>query len=96
MTALFVVELTVKNADKLKEYSAQTPAILKKFNGALLMKGKPSQIHASTNPSAAYDTVVVFQFPSKEEALGWYNSPEYQALLPLRDEAMDSSFKLAA
>lgn len=96
MVALFVIELTVKNADKLKEYSTQTPAILKKYNGELLMKGKASQIHASTNPSVAYDTVVVFQFPSKEDAMGWYNSPEYQALLSLRDEAMDSSFKLVA
>jgi uncharacterized protein (DUF1330 family) len=94
MAALFVIELMVKNADKLKEYSAQTPAILKKYKGELLLKGKASQIHASTNPFVAYDTVVIFQFPSKEDALGWYNSPEYQDLLPLRDEAMDSSFKL--
>lgn len=96
MAALFVVELTVKNPEKLKEYSAQTPAILQKYKGQLLVKGKPLQIHASGAPAAAYDTVVVFEFPSKEDALAWYHSPEYQALLPLRDAAMDSSFKLAA
>lgn len=95
MAALFVIDLTVKNADKLKEYSAQTPAILTKHRGEVLLKGKASQVHA-TNPATGYDTTVVFQFPSKEDAMGWYNSPEYQALLPLRDEAMDSSFKLVA
>ena len=74
MSALVVIEFTVKNAEKLKEYSAQTPAILKKHNGALLLKGKPMQIHGASN---SYDTVVVFQFPAKEDALDWYNSAEY-------------------
>ena len=96
MTALIVIELTVKNSDKLKEYSAQTPAILKKFNGELLIKGKTSLLHDSANLSPAYDTMVVFQFPSKEDASAWYNSPEYQELLGLRDEAMSSTFKLLA
>ena len=96
MPALIVIELKVKNADKLKEYSAKTPEILKRFNGQLVHKGKAERVHTSTAAFVGYDTVVVFQFPSKEEALGWYNSPEYQALLRLRDEAMDSVFQLVA
>lgn len=95
MAALFVIEFNVKDADKLKEYGSQTPAILKKHKGEVLLKGKASEVHATT-PGTAYDTTVVFQFPTKEDALGWYNSPEYQALLPLRDQAMNSSFKIVA
>lgn len=95
MAALFVIDLTVKNADKLKEYGAQTPAILKQYKGEVLIKGKATQVHATT-PGTAYDTTVVFQFPTREDALSWYNSPEYQALLPLRDEAMNSSFRIVA
>lgn len=28
--------------------------------------------------------VVLMEFPSREAATAWYNSPEYQAILPLR------------
>ncbi|MFC5571155.1 DUF1330 domain-containing protein [Lysobacter yangpyeongensis] len=95
MPALMLIELTVKDAEKLKEYSAQTPAILKKFNGELLIKGKATPVHAST-PATNHDVVVIFQFPTREDALGWYQSPEYQQLLGVRDAAMDSVFKLVA
>lgn len=95
MPALMLIELTVKDAEKLKEYSSQTPEILKKFNGELLIKGKATPLHASTE-TAAHDVVVIFQFPTREDALGWYQSPEYQRLLGVRDAAMDSVFKLVA
>lgn len=34
------------------------------------------------------DTVVI-RFPNAESANGWYNSPAYQALIPLRLEAAE-------
>jgi len=37
----------------------------------------------------AADGVVIVQFPSKEEARNWYNSPEYQAAKVHRVKASD-------
>lgn len=94
MSALFVIELNVKDAESLKEYSAQTPAILKEFGGELLLKGKPDLMHASNDNTVPYSTMVIFKFPTKEQAEGWYSSDAYQALLPIRDKAMDSTFRI--
>jgi len=33
--------------------------------------------------------LVVVKFPSSEALSGWYASDEYQALVPLREEAAD-------
>jgi uncharacterized protein (DUF1330 family) len=96
MSALFVIELDVKDAEALKEYSSQTPEILKKFGGELLLKGKPSLIYETEAGSTKYSTMVVFKFPTKEAAQGWYDSAEYQALIPVRDKAMNSTFRILA
>jgi uncharacterized protein (DUF1330 family) len=37
----------------------------------------------------APDGVVVLQFPSVEDAKAWYNSPGYQAAIPLRQRAAE-------
>jgi uncharacterized protein (DUF1330 family) len=36
----------------------------------------------------------IIEFASREDALRWYNSPEYQALIPLRQAAGPSSLLL--
>ncbi|WP_199886112.1 DUF1330 domain-containing protein [Pseudoalteromonas sp. T1lg23B] len=93
MSALIIVKLKVKDMEKLKEYSAQTGAILEKFDGKVLIKGAPTVLCGDV---AGFDKTVVFEFPSREAAEGWYNSPEYQALIAIRDEAMDCTFEIAA
>jgi len=42
----------------------------------------------------AYQNGMIVTFPDKEAALAWYNSPEYQLLIPIRDKALDSRFRL--
>jgi len=37
---------------------------------------------------------VVIQFPDRQAAVNWYHSAEYQAIIPLRDQGMDSVFHL--
>jgi uncharacterized protein (DUF1330 family) len=37
---------------------------------------------------------MIIRFPDKDTALAWYNSPAYQALLDIRDAALDSRFRL--
>lgn len=92
MTALLVVHLKVKNPEKLKEYGAQTPAIFQKFGGELVHKGKQELLFGSGN--TRFDTTVVYRFANREAVKAWYDSAEYQALLSLRDEAMDSEFAI--
>lgn len=94
MTAFLIVELNVLDPDALKEYGAQTPEILKRFDGEVLVKGKPALLHESREEAGAYETMVVFQFPDRAAAQAWYDSDEYQRLIPVRDKAISSRFRL--
>ena len=39
--------------------------------------------------SHKHNDTVVIKFPDKEAVNGWYSSPEYRALIPLRKEAAE-------
>ena len=41
-------------------------------------------------------TVVVIQFPGLDEAHGWYRSPAYQAILPLRTDHIEGEAIIVA
>jgi len=90
MTAILVVDLKVKDADKLKEYGSQTPGILLAHNGRLLVKGPIQHLHGGSK----FEIKVIFEFPTRQDALNWYMCEDYQALIKNRDEAIDSNFQL--
>lgn len=90
MTAFIIVDLTVKNKDLLSEYSALAAQTLIPFDGEFIAKGAIESLHGES----AYTTKVVIQFPSRENAQNWYQSKDYQQIIPIRDEAMNSQFHL--
>ncbi len=90
MSAYIIVDLTPVNIEKMAVYSAQAAKTLVGYQGEFLSKGSVESLHGS----ASHTTKVIIQFPSKEKAVNWYNSEQYQAVIPLRDEAMLSTFHL--
>jgi len=92
MTALIIVDLTPNNKDKLAAYSAEAAKTLITYGGEFLAKGPIVPLHGES----AFSTKVIIQFPSKEKAMNWYESKEYQAIIPLREEGMISQFHLIA
>ncbi len=90
MTALLVVDLKVKDREKLKQYGSKTPAMMATFNGSLFAKGPIERLHGTDK----FETKVIFEFPNSQFARDWYNSSDYQSIVPLRDEAIESSFHL--
>ncbi len=90
MPAYITVNFTPTDKEKLQQYGAAVPATLAKFDGEYLVKGVAEKLSGDND----YQMQVILAFPSKDQAAGWYNSPEYQALLPLRDAGMRSQFQL--
>ena len=90
MSAYIIVGTTPKDLDSLQQYGALVPATLAKYSGEILIKGPVEQLHGDFN----YKAQVIIEFPSKDEALNWYNSDEYQALIAIRNKAMNSQFQL--
>jgi len=90
MSAFIIVGFTPKDTDKLQQYGASVPPTLAKYSGEILTKGPVEKLHGDF----AHKIQVVIAFPSREKALGWYHSDDYQALIPTRNEGMDSQFQL--
>jgi uncharacterized protein (DUF1330 family) len=90
MSAFITVDFTPTDKEELQKYGAAVPATLTQFSGDYLVKGPAEQLFGDSG----FQMQVILTFPSKELALAWYHSPEYQALVPVRDAAMRSQFRL--
>jgi len=67
------------------EYLERIQATLDPFGGRFLVHAPPVEVKEGTWPG----TVVVVRFPDLDRARGWYDSPAYQAILPLRTASID-------
>ncbi len=90
MPAYITVNFTPTDEDKFRQYVAAVPATLAKFSGEFLVKGMSESLAGD----ADFEMQVILAFPTKEQAGGWYHSPAYQALIPLRDAGMRAQFQL--
>ena len=90
MSAYIIVDATPINEEQLKEYSAEVAETLVPFGGEFLAKGPIGGLHGDT----PFQIKVILAFPDHASAKGWYQSPAYQAIIPLRNEAMKSQFHI--
>ena len=79
MTAYIIARIEVTDLEDYKTYASQTVALAEKAGGTFLVKGGPMTQVEGSGP----DRREVISFPTREQALAWYHSPEYQAILPI-------------
>lgn len=91
MVAYLTTTITLKDMTKMQEYGAKAQPILAAHGGEPVVMGRVSSILCG---AAGHQMEVVFRFPDAAAIETWYNSPDYQALVPLRDEAADVVFKI--
>ena len=60
-------------------YLEQVEATVHPYGGRWLAQGEGDVVEGAWPGS-----VVLIEFPTRADAENWYNSPEYQAILPLR------------
>lgn len=90
MSAYIIVDLTPKDTDKLQAYSTAAGPMIEAFGGKIIAKGPYKALHGNM----PYKMKAIIEFPDGEVAQKWYDSDNYQALVSLRDEGMDSQFHL--
>ena len=78
----------VHDQDGINEYSAKAAGTIFPANGKPLVASAPDLIlegdwHGSQT--------VILEFPSIDEAMAWYESPEYQAVIGERMAAAESN-----
>ncbi len=86
MAAFFIATSRIKDPQKFADYGAGAGATFAPFDGQLVIRGKAGDTLAGASDHQA---VGVVRFPDMAALLAWYNSDDYQALIPLRDEAVD-------
>jgi uncharacterized protein (DUF1330 family) len=84
MAAYVIGHITIKDPEKWMEYRAKVPATLAQWGGELILRGRRVAVLSGEHP---YTDTVVIRFPDTEAIAGWYGSPGYQALIPLREQA---------
>lgn len=68
------------------DYLERIDATLAPYGGHFLVHG--GSVHAVEGEWPG--DIVIIAFPDRDAALAWYDSPAYQAILPLRTEHSDS------
>ena len=79
MTAYMIARIEVTDPEEYAVYAGQTVALAEKFGGRFLVKGGPQTFVEGEGPGRH----VIVEFPSRIAAERWYNSPEYQRILPI-------------
>jgi uncharacterized protein (DUF1330 family) len=90
MSSYIVVEGDVRDKEALARYGTHATALIKQFGGEIVAFGPWEVLYGE----AAYHNGMIIRFPDKVTALAWYNAPAYQALLEIRNAALDCRFRL--
>jgi uncharacterized protein (DUF1330 family) len=75
----------------LRKYVDEVPKTLLPFNGRYIVRGGPVEALEGDKPKGA---IVILGFDSLEKARGWYFSPGYSAIRPIRQRATRSRLLL--
>lgn len=82
-----VAEINVTDPEVYKQYAAGVPPILAKYGGKYLVRAGQTSSVEGPGPAGR---IVVIEFDSLAAAGLFEESPEYQALAPLRHKASQS------
>lgn len=84
MSAYLIVQITITDRDEYARYEAGFMAVFQKYEGTMLsVDENPTIIEGDWTATRS----VLIQFPSKEAAMNWYNSVDYQNLAQHRFNA---------
>jgi uncharacterized protein (DUF1330 family) len=89
MPAYCIADIDVFDPAGYDKYRSQVLPTITKYGGRFLVRGGPFEVREGDwQPHR----LVLLEFPSVEQARGWYDSPEYQAIIGLRTSASRGKF----
>jgi uncharacterized protein (DUF1330 family) len=84
MAAYVIAEIDITDPATYEEYRKQVPGVIAKYGGKYLVRGgKVEPLEGGWSPKR----LAVVEFPSIDQALKFYRSPEYAPLIKLRQKA---------
>jgi uncharacterized protein (DUF1330 family) len=85
-TAYVIAEVDVTDRTTMQKYGEKVPETLAPFIHRYLVRGGKTQSLEGEAPKG----IVVIAFDSAEKARGWYDSPAYEAIKPIRQSSAKS------
>jgi uncharacterized protein (DUF1330 family) len=84
MSAFVIAEIDITDAAAYEDYRRQVPEVIARYGGKYIVRGgKVEALEGGWSPKR----IAVVEFPSMEQALKFYRSPEYAPLLRIRQKA---------
>lgn len=82
MAAYLIADIAnIHDTAAYDEYRKHTPGVIQQYGGKFVVRGgRTDSLEGGWNPGR----VVVVEFPDLAAARRFYDSPEYQKILPLR------------
>ncbi len=81
MSAYLIIQATVNDWARFKQYTQIVPDIVAKFGGKYIVQGAAELIEGQFDPAS----VVISKWPDKESARSFWASEEYKQAIPLRE-----------
>jgi uncharacterized protein (DUF1330 family) len=84
MAAYIIAEIEITDPDIYDRYRAQTPGVIEQYGGRFIVRGgRAETLEGDGEPGR----LVVIEFSDIAAARRFYGSPEYQAIIGLRQQA---------
>ena len=80
--------IKVLNQEAFETYRSQVSQTIAPYQGRVVFRGKQKFMPWNELQINEFDDYVELDFPNLEDARNWAASPEYAALLPVRNRAM--------
>jgi uncharacterized protein (DUF1330 family) len=91
MSLYVVIDVTVKDLEKLKEYVVGHLPTIAQYGGRILCRGfDPTVVDGDWTPQL----LVIHEWPGREQFQNWYDSDEYRSWKELREMACDMNMVL--
>ena len=88
MSAYVIANVDVRDLEAYEAYRSRTLATIEAHGGRFIVRGGAIDV---LEGQPIVNRLVIIEFADRETARGWYESPEYQAIVPLRTSTSDGA-----
>jgi uncharacterized protein (DUF1330 family) len=88
MSAYVIANVDVRDLEAYEAYRSRTLATIEAHGGRFIVRGGAIDV---LEGEPQVHRLVIIEFSDRQAARGWYESPEYQAILPLRTSTSDGA-----
>ena len=88
MSAYFVANVKITNAEEYQRYAAQTPAVIAEYGGRFLVRGGSVQFGEG---AWGADRWIILEFPTMDALQRWYDSEDYQRIIDIRKRSTQTN-----